>query len=82
MSPLGPNLNTENRDERPVLTVVPGRESEPDSGDNSVKENTRLAKIKAATVVVLAVTLVLVTSHMTGPDPRGTAKDLLNSASR
>lgn len=82
MSPLGPKLSAENQDDRPILTVVPGREEEADTLELSTKENPRIAKLKAAVMVVLAVTLVLVTSHMTGPDPRGRAQNLLHSLPR
>lgn len=64
------------------MTVVPGRDAEAVSEGEVSKENPRIAKIKAGAVVILAITLVLVTSHMTGPDPRGTAVNLLKTASK
>lgn len=82
MSPLGPKFNTETHEDRPILTVVPGRDLEAAADELSSQENPRLAKIKAGAVVILAVTLVLVTSHMTGPDPRGNAENLLTANSK
>jgi hypothetical protein len=81
MSPLGPKLNTEIQEDRPILTVVPGRDAEAESVEQVKQENPKLAKAKAGAVIILAIALVLVTSHMTGPNPRGNAENLLTSAS-
>lgn len=80
MSSLGPKLNTETAEDRPILTVVPGRDAETGSGEPANQENPKIAKAKAGAVVILAITLVLVTSHMTGPNPKGNAENLLTSA--
>jgi hypothetical protein len=80
MSSLGPKLNTETQEDRPILTVVPGRDAEAETTEQAKQENPKLAKAKAGAAIILAITLVLVTSHMTGPNPRGNAENLLTSA--
>lgn len=69
-------MNGEASEDRPILKVVPGGDAS--SGrDQSIEEPNLVKRWQSYVVILLSVILVLVTSHMTGPDQKGTAKNLL-----
>lgn len=76
MSPTGPKKNDDASEIRPVLKVVPGGDSLP-QGEAVSHDSVLVKKWQTYVVILLAVILVLVTSHMAGPHQSGSAKNLL-----
>mgnify|MGYP001163347068 CR=1 FL=1 len=76
MSPTGPKKNEDASENRPVLKVVPGGDSQA-QGEALTSESAMVKRWQTIVVVLLSVILVLVTSHMAGPSQDGTAKNLL-----
>lgn len=76
-------MNGEASEDRPILKVVPGGDGSAGK-DQSAGESPQIKRWQSYVVILLSVILVLVTSHMAGPDQKGNAKDLLtfNSSSQ
>lgn len=69
-------MNGDASEDRPILKVVPGGDSS-SIKDQSTGDSVLVKRWQSYVVILLSVILVLVTSHMAGPDAKGTAKNLL-----